>query len=111
MYIPFETYIGAMDLSDDEISQIDSILQHVMFGMDSERLIENFEYGNLPKKPKYKELAHGIVYQPSVRGVELFLRAHGLQSPASRQLLSEDLDLSLKNQIMIPPGFRAVTLP
>jgi hypothetical protein len=81
--LPFSSYFRSMDFSEDEMSQIRTLLNHVFFGLNKEDLIETFGYGNAEslKKREGRDInppdEGGIWLTPSALGVELFLWAHG----------------------------------
>ena len=79
-FIPFGTYLGAMDFDADENKNVQGILEHAMFGLSREALIEGpFLYGGADGLRQLYQAAEepGIVFAPSALGVELFLWALG----------------------------------
>ncbi|MCK5536334.1 MAG: hypothetical protein KAI79_05865 [Bacteroidales bacterium] len=83
IFIPFQHYVELMDFTEEEISNFESIIRHIFFGLSNDGLIENnFSYGNsedIISKAKNSEFAKngGIICQPSALGSELFLWAFG----------------------------------
>lgn len=80
VYIPLDTYINAMDFSEDEVKRLFELTPHILFGLSNIGLIENnFLYG--PKesmKNRYPEADnYDIIVQPSQMGVELYMWAYG----------------------------------
>ncbi len=80
IFIPYDTYIKAMNFSEEELSQITPMINHSFFGLHNESLIEDFSYGNEENIKKiFKEATTGgILCSPSAFGAELYLWAHGL---------------------------------
>jgi hypothetical protein len=106
-YIPFGPYADAMAFIDGERTQFGSIIEHIMWGLRNEGLVDNFSYGNA--LAGYSDLSHGIVFEPTVLGAELFLRAHGKQSPQASEIFRPDLKITVKCQIPLPLGARSAT--
>ena len=90
-------YVRLMDFSKNEIDDLSGIIEHVMFGLSRENLIDRFEYGhkylyeNLSKEP-----LKGIMFHPSPLGSELFLRAHGVSFSSSNDILNPALALRMR---------------
>ena len=81
IFLPFSNFISTMEFNEGELLQFEQFLNHIFFGLAAENLIE-------PTFLKYGPKEHmlglvkgnqdgGIVCQPSVLGVELFLWAFG----------------------------------
>ena len=80
IYIPINTFLNAMDFSEDEAKRFNELTPHILFGLANSGLIENeFQYGPLESMLKMYSKAdtYGIVLQPSQQGVELFMWAYG----------------------------------
>jgi hypothetical protein len=104
-FIPFPVYVATMDFTNEKRGQAAGIIEHTFWGLHKENLIGDFEYGN--KLTSFAHLDNGIVFEPSVLGAELFLRAHGIQAASAGDILSPDLKLSVECQIAIPTGSKA----
>ncbi|WP_319582410.1 hypothetical protein [uncultured Pseudodesulfovibrio sp.] len=81
IFIPYETYFLAMQFSERELEQCESILRHTFFGLANDSLIDpQFAYGSAENiQSHYKKATKGgIVCTPSPLGAELFLCAFGL---------------------------------
>jgi hypothetical protein len=105
VFLPMNVYGSAMAFTAEELEQIQSIIDHTLWGLYKEDLISDFEYGdNLTSIPN---LRRGIVFAPTVLGAEMFLRAHGIQSTSAGDILSSDLNLAIKCEIRILPGSKA----
>lgn len=91
-FVPIESYATAMEFGPKE--DCAQILSHVMFGLARETLIEeHFLFGD-PEliKVLYPGAArHGILFEPSVLGVELFLWAHGKSNLGTNDILTAAL--------------------
>lgn len=80
IFMPFSGYLSAMDFSETELLQFNSLLSHIFFGLHGNNLLESqFQYGDKDSIVKIFAGATegGIVCQPSALGVELFLWAFG----------------------------------
>ncbi len=81
IFLPFAGYFSAMDFSEKEMSQAGQLLNHVLFGLSAEDLIEGLIWQYGPKDSISKLFAEaqdgGIVCGPSALGAELFLWAFG----------------------------------
>lgn len=80
IFIPFPSFFAAMDFSDAELGQLNSLLGHIFFGLHGDNLLEgDWQYGNKDSIVKLFAGATdgGIVCQPSALGGELFLWAFG----------------------------------
>lgn len=111
-FIPFESYITAMEFSEGE--DVGNILNHVLFGLDRESLIENtFSFGNVDHIKKQFEEADrpGILFSPSALGVELYFWAHGRGDLALNTLLDSSLTLLADVKVATTPGIRSVNFP
>lgn len=79
LFIPFSTYINAMDITQEEINNLDNIMTHSVWGLNKEDLIDQFQYGSVDYiQNRYKDAKEsGIILQPTNLGVELFMWAYG----------------------------------
>ncbi len=92
IFIYMEDYKNLMDFSEKENPR--TILQHILYGLRKENVIESFTYG-------YKGLriddngtsSPGIRIRPSAFGAELFLWAIGQSDLLVDQILKSDCDL------------------
>lgn len=99
IFIPFSGYIEAMEFNSEESSQFMPLLDHVLFGLHSESLIENsWKYGPQEHMVKYcpGALEGGIVCTPSALGAELFLWAFGQAQRPLDYLTDNSFNTSLK---------------
>jgi hypothetical protein len=93
--LPFSSFFASMDFSPDELKQVTPLLNHSLFGLYKEGLIDTFLYGNAPSLKKKKGEKYsipeegGIWPTPSALGAELFLWAHGRGSSSLPALLYE----------------------
>ena len=80
IFIPYSGYLSAMDFSESELLQLNSLFSHIFFGLHGDNLLEGqWQYGEKEHMVKIYPAASegGIVCQPSALGVELFLWAFG----------------------------------
>lgn len=80
IFIPFDTYEKALAFSEEEQNRRSELTSHILFGLSNNDLIENsFLYGPqeslLIRYPKADK--PGIIVQPSLIGVELYMWAYG----------------------------------
>jgi len=79
IFIPWDSYVGAMEFSQSEMNQFTSIVNHSFFGLNTDDLIETFQYG--PEEHMKKHCAEinggGIIVSPSAFGAELYLWGYG----------------------------------
>jgi len=79
LFIPINTYIVSMQFSEKELQQFGAILNHSLFGLNSDDLIEDFQYGPKDSINKHfpKATEDGILVTPSASGAELYLWGYG----------------------------------
>jgi hypothetical protein len=81
IFLPYTSYISAMDFNQAEADQIGQLLNHIFFGLAAEDLIETsfWQYGPNEAMLKLFPGAHdgGIICSPSALGAELYLWAFG----------------------------------
>jgi hypothetical protein len=80
IFIPFSGYLAAMDFSQVEHAQLNSLFSHIFFGLHGDNLLEgHWQYGDKDSMSKIFAGATegGIICQPSSLGVEVFLWAFG----------------------------------
>ncbi|MCK4829248.1 hypothetical protein KA005_76700 [bacterium] len=116
IYIQTPEYYIAMDL-DSEFKNEDeklNILAHSMNGLKRSELIDNYTYGNKEaiikshqKFPNFMvcedELSeHGITFQPTPGGIELYLWAHGLGHITHFRFLDPEIEFKTSGDIKLP---------
>jgi hypothetical protein len=79
LFIPMNIYISSMQFDEKEMQQFGAILNHALFGLSNDDLIEGFQYGSEEHiKKHYSEASsEGIVVAPSAFGAELYLWGYG----------------------------------
>lgn len=92
IFIPYDTYLNAMNFDEKEQEQIQSIVNNTFFGLNKEDLIETFYYGPQDHiKIEYpKATDGGIVVQPSAQGTELYLWGYGFGDKDLSYILQDD---------------------
>ena len=106
-YVPLDAYVTAMAIEGEERDKFSSILSHVMFGLGKEGLIEDtFEFGSAEQlKKRFKEAASpGIIFEPSVLGVELFLWGYGRSDLEANEFLNPANAFDIIGEVTIPAG-------
>jgi hypothetical protein len=80
-YISYKNYAGAMDFSEEEMKQFNSIIPHCLYGLISVDLLKSknlfFGMRELFHNLEMKVESPGISFTPSILGMELFLWANG----------------------------------
>lgn len=119
-FIPFPSYSVAMEFSPKEKPYI--ILQHVMFGLAKEGLIEpDFLFGSKENlisnyrgtkeqitKALEEESGNGIIFMPSPLGVELFHWAYGKGDIPVDDFLKPEIKFHSDTKIKTLPGFKGI---
>ncbi|KXO12454.1 hypothetical protein AKG98_3647 [Moritella sp. JT01] len=79
LFIPMNIYIASMQFDEKEMQQFGGIINHALFGLNSDDLIEGFQYGPLEQIKKHfvDASSDGIIVAPSAFGAELYLWGHG----------------------------------
>lgn len=107
IFIPFRTYIDAMDFSENEAHQFGSILQNSIWGLVNAGLVDNtFNFGPVEYVRKYYPKASdgGILLRPTTLGAELFLWAYGYGKSPMDVFFNPDAKLDRINGIKISEG-------
>lgn len=115
IYIPTEVYFSAMDTEIDLTEDI-TILTHSVNGLQRNDLLTNHMYGskndflaknirNKVSKLRIKEeilCEHGIIFEPTPSGMELYLWAHGISQVPHQSFLSNIIKIDPINSINLP---------
>ncbi|MDI9872602.1 hypothetical protein [Flectobacillus roseus] len=103
LFIPFSTYIGAMDFTQEEIENFQNIMTHSIWGLNKEDLIDEFQYGPLDYiQKRYKDAKEsGIILQPTNLGVELFMWAYGQGQRQNNHFFLTDIKFNNVQNIKI----------
>jgi hypothetical protein len=80
IFIPYSTYYSALNFSKEEMPNSMFLMEHAVVGLFKEKLIEDYKYGPSEHlKERFPEADEaGILFEPSMLGVELFMWAYGL---------------------------------
>lgn len=108
IFIPLDTFLVALDFSEEETKRISELIPHIMFGLSSFGLIENnFLYG--PKESLLERYSradsYGIIVQPSQQGLELFMWAYGYGLETLSSFFSETIVFNPINGINIGQAY------
>lgn len=109
--IPLPALLHAMDMTPEESVNLVSLFEHIFFGMSRENLIENFQYGALDKEVFPWAVDSGVLFQPTVLGAELFLRAHGHANLGAGALLLSSTATQFDATIPATPGCKHTPQP
>lgn len=79
LFIPMSVYIASMQFDEKELKQFGAILNHALFSLSSDDLIEGFQYGPLDHIKQYfsEAASDGLLVSPSAFGAELYLWGYG----------------------------------
>ena len=105
-FIPVKSWAIAMEFSDKE--NLQTILQHVMFGLLREGLIEqDFTFGPAEEMKRHvgETATSGILFKPSALGVELFYWAYGKGDIGIERFLEPTITFVSGVKINTAPGF------
>jgi hypothetical protein len=103
VFIPFSTYVAAMEFSDQEDPNI--IMVHTLHGLLREDLVGGFTSAGTVESLQQSFAAvptSGLIIAPSGLGTELFLWAHGLGRLPLSAYLSPDIQFD--SEIVLPTG-------
>ena len=106
-FIPMPILAGSMGIEGEEGKKFAGILDHVIYGLQKEKLIEeNFVYGNLNTIQKFFKSAtdNGVIFTPSYPGVELFLWGYGRSDLDVNNFLEMENSFKIPNEISIVEG-------
>ncbi|MFH1825214.1 MAG: hypothetical protein ABH873_08355 [Candidatus Firestonebacteria bacterium] len=106
VYVPFNIFVEAMDF--DEKENINVLIGHIMFGLQKEKLIEDFFlYGSKEYIEKHfnKATTSGIIFQPSSLGIELFFWAYGKADLTNNDFFKPENKFEINNKINIKMGY------
>jgi len=103
LFIPFSTYVSAMDFTQEEIKNFLNIMTHSVWGLNKEDLIDQFQYGPLDYiQKRYKDAKKpGIILQPTNLGVELFMWAYGQGQRQNNDFFLTDIKFNNDQNIKI----------
>lgn len=105
LFCSYIEFISGLDIDEQEMKNFSSILNHVVFGLAKENLINNFfSFGNVEHlKKKFKNAPDGgIIFQPSTLGAELFLWANGKGNLPVQRFLNSDHKFDFDSRIKLP---------
>lgn len=101
IFMPYPTYYNALDFSEEEMPNSMFLMEHAVVGLFKERLIEDYTYGPTEHlKKRFEEAAEaGIIFEPSMLGVELFMWAYGFGQVQNNDFFLPDIEF--KNNLNI----------
>jgi len=112
LYIPYSSFIQAMDFDKNELNNLSIYLDHVINGLLREQLVDNFfQYGNVEHIKKHFADAEesGIILQPNRLGFELFYWAYGMGQESTKTFLDEEKVFELDEKIKLDDRIRKIT--
>jgi hypothetical protein len=111
IFIPFETYHVGMEFFGVEEKESGNILIHTLTGLNKEGLLDNFyQYGSANfLKAQFPFIdSGGIIVEPSILGIELFLWAYGLGQRSINDYLKENIIFNLDHNIKIIGDYKRI---
>jgi hypothetical protein len=113
LFLPFEGFTSAMDLTGEELADFSGILLHIVNGLLREGLIEDhFAYGgaaSIRAQHGNRDFGSGgLVYRITTLGIELFCAAHGMRGEATGNFQSPPAEFSLDCEIPLEGDFGLV---
>jgi hypothetical protein len=105
IFIPLPAFVDAMAFSESEQKRLETLVSHIFFGLAKHSLIDDhFKFG--PKESMQTLIPNaehaGIICQPSVPGIELFLWAFGEGGAKLTELFSPSFNPLIDG---LPVGF------
>lgn len=106
IFIPWASYIRAMEFDEKELSQLVSIVNNTFFGLNTDDLIETFQYGPKDHVQKYCPEATdgGIIVSPSAFGAELYLWGYGFGDKDLSYILNDSEFEDMRGVPLIQDG-------
>lgn len=106
LFIPMNVYIASMKFDEKELQQFSAILNHALFGLSNDDLIENFQYGPKDHIQKHfpEATSDGILVSPSAFGAELYLWGYGEGNRALSFALNDGELLDLPDVPLVLDG-------
>ena len=105
IFVPFDSFLASLDFVPEEEQKTIPIITHVFFGLARDELLDtDFTYG----PPEYMKSQFagasgaGILFRPSVLGVELFHWAHGMGDIEVTSFFEKSTIFSPKPDVSIP---------
>jgi hypothetical protein len=111
IFIPFDTYLIGMEFFGPEERESGNILTHILTGLTKEGLLDNFyQYGDVNfLKTRFPGIDRGgVVVEPSILGIELFLWAYGLGQRSINDYLKENIIFDLDNKVKIIGAYKRI---
>ena len=109
LFMPFQDFVTAMAFTPEELGN-GQLLNHIIYGLDAEKLIDDVSYGTQEflQKTYRRAPGAGLICVPSVLGAELFLWAFGHGDKKLDFLLTnnfspgiEDMPKSVSNTVSL----------
>ncbi|MBI2271992.1 MAG: hypothetical protein HYU69_16760 [Bacteroidetes bacterium] len=104
VFIPIETYAIAMDFVEEEKKEISNLINHSIFGLLKEDLIDGyFQFGGKEhiQKTFPESNVGGMILQPSPLGIELFLWAYGKGQVHIQDFLKNSITFEIDEKIKL----------
>lgn len=106
IFIPWDSYIASMQFEEGELAQLGSIVNHAFFGLNTDDLIETFQYGQEEDIKKHcpEATGGGLLVSPSAFGAELYLWGYGLGNKDLAHILNDNEFEDLQDIPLITNG-------
>ena len=104
VFLPFDIYIKSMDIPEKYLLEI--ILPHTLWGLSRLDLITNFASGSGDAVKKHYQEANvpGIIFMPTVFGIEFYMWAHGHSDTPRNKFLDKNTQFVKSKILDIPKG-------
>lgn len=104
VFLPLDIYVISMDIPKEHLRDI--ILPHTLWGLSRLDLITNFAQGSVDVVKKYYGEADvpGIVFTPTVFGIELYMWACGFSDTPRNKFLDPNTQFVKSKVLDIPKG-------
>lgn len=106
LFIPMDAYIASMQFDEKELQKFSAILNHALFGLNNDDLIDGFQYGPEEHIKKHfpDATSDGIIVSPSAFGAELYLWGYGEGNRELSFALNDDELIDLPDVPLVLDG-------
>ncbi|KKH99423.1 hypothetical protein EO95_06020 [Methanosarcina sp. 1.H.T.1A.1] len=104
VFLPFDLYVHSMDVPREYLLEI--LLPHILWGLSRLDLISNFASGSGDSVKKHYQEANtpGIIFTPTVFGIEFYMWAHGYSDTPRNKFLDKNTQFIKSKILDIPKG-------
>lgn len=104
VFLPFDVYVKSMDIHD--LEEFRFIYSNTIWGLNRLDLVEDFRSAeeNLEKLRCEVATVPGIIFTPSVFGIEFYMWAHGYSDTHESHFFEKGIQLTKNKLLDIPSG-------